>query len=291
MKPFPLRILLVLALVTVPFSSLRAAPPVAPGANPLPEYHAQDSKAAVVTEKNLIASERFWPYHVAMTRAWQPPGASQPLPVGIPGVLIRVEASGKARIDFGRDGRHEVPVGDTDLIERANLVREGKQDKLAPNFILAVGTRLLDSSAEVLGPLQFPDAGATRGFLCVFADPGAESFAALAGSLAPLRERAGVLTILFPQGNHADAQVREELRSLGWPVPFMYGYLSEAYTRSLLAEKTPLPSLLLQTPEGRVLFQGPGKADVVPKLTAALDRALGGPPTASAQGAARARAR
>ena len=41
-------------------------------------------------------------------------------------------------------------------------------------------------------------------FLCVFAEPAAESTAALAKALAPLRGRRGVETILFPQGRAPD---------------------------------------------------------------------------------------
>ena len=48
--------------------------------------------AAAVTDANLLESERFWPYQVALARD------------GSLGVLIRVEEGAIARIDFGRDG-------------------------------------------------------------------------------------------------------------------------------------------------------------------------------------------
>ena len=244
----------------------------------LPEYHAQDAQAAVVTEQNLLASERFWPYQVAMTEAWQPVGNEQPLGPDSTGVLIRVEASGVARIDFGRDGLYEVPVGKTDLVESANRIRLGELEKMAPNFLLAIGPRLIDSGSDSLRPFQFGAAAEARGFLCVFADPDAPGFAALAAALAPLRESDGVLTIFFPQDAHPDAQVRERLRSLKWTVPFVYDHLSDAYTRTLLTEATPPPAVLLQTREGRARFQSRWRADVVPALTSALAAAFGGAP-------------
>ena len=50
----------------------------------LPEYHAKDANAAIVSERNLLASERFWPYQVALHDAWQPPGRTQAPEPGFP---------------------------------------------------------------------------------------------------------------------------------------------------------------------------------------------------------------
>jgi hypothetical protein len=244
----------------------------------LPEHHTADASAAPVTERNLLASERFWPYQVALIRPWQPPGRAEPLAPGIAGVLIRVENTGNARIDFGRDGLYEVPVAETDLVESANRIRLGELDKLASNFVLDIGPRLVDSASDSLRPFGLRPTGERNGFLCVFADPSAQGFADLAAALAPLRDRDRVLTILFAQGGHPDAQLREQLRSLGWPIPFMLDHVAEAYTVSLLPEGTPLPAVMLVTREGRVLFQsrfGPG---VMPKLSAALDQSFGSSP-------------
>jgi hypothetical protein len=266
-------LLVVLALVLP--GSLRAQPPDRATAGSLPEYHAEDAGAPVVTERNLLASERFWPYQVALTRPCTPVDRSEALPGGLLGVLIRVEASGSVRIDFGRDGNYEVPLGATDLVARANQIRRGELPKLAPNFVLAIGPRLIDSSAVALRPFGLRAAAEQRGFLAVFADPAATDFADLANSLAPLREREGVLTVLFPQGEHRDARVGEQLRALHWPVPFVYDHLAEAYTRTLLPQTTPVPTLLLQTSEGRVVFQGKWKPSAMAQLSSALEAAFG----------------
>jgi len=232
-------------------------------------------EAAAVTQANLLVHERFWPYRVALTAPWQPPGREQPLPAGSAGVLIRVERPGVARIDFSADGKYEVPVDRTDLVAGANRIRRGEETKQAPNFTWAIATRLVDSASDELVGLR-PSATADRpGFLCVFADPEGGDFEAIAAALAPLRERHGVLTVLFPQGRHPDAHLRERLRALDWKVPFLFDHLSEPYTRTLLPEATPLPWLLLQTNEGRVVFQGAWRQDVVAALRAALDAAFG----------------
>jgi len=265
------RVVLLLALaVAAPGPASRAAPGLADSGD-LPEYHAEDPAAAAVTPANLLGNERFWPYHVSLTRAWRPEERESPLLPGASGVLIRVEDGGSARIDFGRDGLYTVPVAATDLVERANSVRRGELEKMAPNFVLAIGSRLIDAAADPPRAQTFRDVGERHVFLSVFADPRAPDFEALAKSLAPLHERAGLLTIVFPQGERPDPEVWERLRALGWPVAYVPDHLADSYTRSLLPEGLAPPALLLQTREGRLLFQAPAE----PAAVAALDAALG----------------
>jgi hypothetical protein len=239
----------------------------------LPEYHAADAGSGPVTAQNLLANERFWPYQVGLTKPWKPPGRAEPLAPEILGVLIRVEAPGVARIDFGRDGLYEVPVDATDLVELANRVRRGELEKTAPNFVLDIGPRLADSAADALRTFGLRPTAERRGFLCVFADPGAPGFAELAAALVPLKDREGLLSILFAQGNHPDARTRERLRSLAWTIPFVFDHLAEPYTRSLLPEDTAPPALLLVSREGRVLYESPWRPGVVSDLGKALEQA------------------
>jgi hypothetical protein len=241
----------------------------APAPADVPEHHAANPRAPVVTESTLLANEGFWPYQV--TR----------LDDGSVGVLIRVEDGGLARIDFGRDGKQNVPVAQTDLVARANQVRLGELDKLAPNFVLALGPRLVDSASATLRPYPFPIVSEKPGFVCVFADPAAANFAEIAAALAPLYESHGVTTILFPQGEHPDPALREKLRALKWTVPFVYDHLSESYTRSLLDDGTKTPALVLLTSEGRVLYESAWRPEAVPALTKALVGAFGGKPAAA----------
>jgi hypothetical protein len=154
-------------------------------------------------------------------------------------------------------------------------VRRGELSKKAPNFVLAIGPRLVDSTAEP--PRQFPyeRAARQRGFLAVFADPSDAGFGEMAQALAPVAEREGLLAILFPQGEHADAVVFERLRAAGWRAPFVYSHLTAPYTRSLLPDALPRPALQLQTPEGRVLFQSGWREGVTAELREAVDAALG----------------
>jgi hypothetical protein len=272
---FILLLVLLLPLVTVPPPARAADTRATPG---LPAHRVADPNAPPVTAKNLIAADRFWPYHVVLVHSWTPPGRTQPLRAGTRGVLIRVEPSGTARIDFGRDGLFAVPVGQTDLVAQAERVRRGQLLKTAPNFALAIGPRLLDPATKPLRPVEFAQTAQRRGFLAVFADPSGEGFPALAKSLAPLRAPDGVLTIFLPSTNQSDESVAEQLRSLEWSVPFVMGNSSEAYTRTLLPDGVTLPAALLQTSEGRLLYQGRWSPDGMPELSAALEKAFSGPP-------------
>jgi hypothetical protein len=261
---------------------LPAALPARAGGDP----QAPAPETAAVTQANLLANERYWPFRVALTAPWQPPGREKPLPAGSTGILIRVEASGAARIDFSADGKYAVPVARTDLLESANRIRRGALAKNSPTFTLAIATHLVDPASDPPRGLNPEVLDGRPGFLCVFADPKSEPFAKIAAGLAPLRDRHGVLTILFPQGGEKDPRVIERLRSLGWTVPFPFDFLAGPYTRTLIPEETPLPALLLQTNEGRVVFQSGWRENVVPELTAALDAAFGAEPATPADAGA-----
>lgn len=276
-----MRIVLVAGLVALILpASVRAEPPSA-GANELPQYEVEDASAAVVTQENLLESERFWPYRVSLVEAFKPIGQEKALKIGDLGVLIRVESAGIARIDFARRGIHEVPVAKTDLIEQANRLRRGVALKKAPNFTLAVGPRLVSADTTGMAPFLFRRALAYRGFLTVFADPDAADFPKIAASLAPLRERQGVLTILLPVSKRPDLEIHDRLRSMQWPVAFVYDHLSESYLASLLPEGGKQPFVMLQTREGRVRFQSNWNPGVAQELRAVLDRDFPKGPIAS----------
>jgi hypothetical protein len=240
------------------------------GPRELPAYQVSDPQAARITAANLLANDRFWPYQVALVEAWRPEPRQRPLPADIAGVLIRVEASGAARIDFGRDGLHTVPLEATDLLARANAVRLGEAEKSAPNLVLDIAPRLLDAGAETLRPYGVRPALAYPRFLCLFADPSAAGFDELATALAPLQQRADVLTVLFPLGSHPDAALRERLRALAWPVPFLLDHLAEPYAAALLPDGMEAPALMLLSNEGRVLLAGPYSEQLVTTLTERL---------------------
>lgn len=259
-----------IALLTLLLASI--VPGAAAHAVPRAEYRSSDPSAPPVTEVTLYQNERFWPYRASVTRPLEGAGA---IGVGARGVLVRVEADGHARIDFGREGKREVPVEATDLVQRANEVRLGKAGKIAPNFVHVIGPRLLDAEAPSVRPYAFERAFLSSGFLAVHADPADPGFADLAAKLAPLQNRYGVLTVLFPLGRRPDPETYDRLKDLDWRVPFIMFHLAEGYTVSRLPDPIAPPAVMLQTPEGRVIFQSEWNPTVVPALTQALDDAFG----------------
>lgn len=262
MRDHPISRLVILLLVLPALGAAGSG-----GLSDFPVYRAADPGAPRVTAANLLQSERFWPYRVTTTAPWEG------LAAGARGVLIRVREDGTARVDFGRKGIRRVPVDHTDLLAGANEVRLGERDKMAPNLLLALGSRLVDSTGDVPRALPYSTTAAHGLLLCVFADPSADDFETLARALAPLRERGEVLTVLFPQGRQPESAVIERLRALDWQVPFVFTHLSEPYTRTLVVAELAPPAVMLQTQEGRVLFEGGWSPDVVPALSSALEGA------------------
>ncbi len=210
-----------------------------------------------ITQANVYENERYWSAIVALTQEWLPPGEATPLKAQYRGTLVRVEADGRVRIDFGRHGRHDVPMGRTDLVQRANEVRDGTRTKLAQNFVLRVGNSLVDASSSPLRPHTIGEIAGASAYLCVFADPRGAEFPLLARRLEELEGANGVRAVYFPQAVARDDLdfVHERLGSLSWRVPYMYPKLSASYTRSLLRETPERPRALLVSPEGRVLHE------------------------------------
>jgi hypothetical protein len=256
-------LLLILAPLLLASENPSAAPPL--------EYLAAGAAAAEITEGNLLASERFWPYQAELTREWTAPDGARRLAPRARGVLIRVEADGFARIDFARSGVQRVPVAATDLVARANRVRRGEIEKLGPNFTAAIGQRLVSASGEKPRPMSLSEVLDRSGFLCVFADPFAEQVPALARALAPLRGRNGVEILFFPRGRSNDERVLARLREIDWRVPFVFAHLSEPYTQTLVDAGSAFPLIQLLSAEGRLLFQHSGAGLDLQSLGVAID--------------------
>lgn len=224
-----------------------------------------------ITAANLLENDVFWPYHVALVRDVSQPSDGRRLSKEAIGVLVRIDEGGIARIDFGRYGRYDVPVEQTDVVARANRVRSGTEFKMGPNFTLSIATKLLDSASPRLRPFPYRAQNDLRGVLCVVADPDAAGFEEMAQALAPLHRMNGVMTVLLPQVEGHDAATRERLRALGWTVPFAFDVFSEGVARALMPADATTPWVILQTNEGRVFYQSSYR----PEVAAEVERAIG----------------
>jgi hypothetical protein len=243
------------------------------------DYVAADPDAAAVTAESLLASERFWPYHAKLTEAWTPPGASRAIGANVRGVLVRVEEGGRARVDFGRDGVHVVPVEATDLVAEANRVRLGQRTKAAPNYVLAIGNRLTGPEQEAAGVAA---AAAHTGFASLFIDPNDARFEASVRALAALDGRRGVKTVIFVQGRHSPRDLTARLEALGWKGYRMGGAWSVSYTEAQLDGEP--PAVLLVTPDGRLVFSSAWRPGVAERLEQAIDASFADPARTASTG-------
>lgn len=234
-----------------------------------------DPSAPAVTLENLDASERFWPYMLSITEAFETP-SGRTLNAGTKGVLIRVEDGTAARIDFGRDGRARVPVAASDLVARANAIRLGTEPKNLPNLTWAIGARMVDPTGDTVGTYEIEHVIPSRGFLTVFVDPADEVlFATMAKALSPLNGRHDVMTVIFPQGGASDASLLAKEKALGWEAPFVLRHLSGPYAATLLPDGAEPPYVMLQSNEGRVIVHGPWSDALAKQLESALEENFG----------------
>lgn len=213
--------------------------------------------SSALTVSKAYAHEDEWPPIVALTRDWSPPDGARPIKASHRGALVRVTPDGHVRIDFGRHGVHEIPIEATDVVERMARVAEGSLHKPAPNFVLSVGTRLVDPRAATPQPLPSVAIRAFDTFVCVFADPKADAFVEIVPALSALAEREGVGVILFAQDSAETelAAMHAYLRSVSWTTPYAYPRLSPDHTRSLLGAAPETPTALLVSPNGRALLR------------------------------------
>jgi len=251
------------------WSAFVAADPIGETIRP---YVAADPSAPELTPADIASRDRFWPFRVMLREPWTPSGRDRPIHPR-PAVLVRVNPDGTARLDFAGEGRHEVPIGLTDLLVAAERVRRGEETKMAPNLVLTIGNKLLDPRAEKVRVFHIRPDTDLDAILCVFADPATDEFAGLVRRLEPLRDREGLEIVLFPQTEDLqDFGVGRRLRQLEFPVPYVRARYRKPFTRSLLSDE-PLarPHLQLTTLDGRLLLDRPG--DPLPSV-APIEAAL-----------------
>lgn len=237
------------------------------GQENLPPHNAADPKAIAVSIDDVATRERFWPYQVSL----KVPQPKTTIPLGLPGVLLRVEANSSALIDFGRDGLHRVPVSDTDLIESAELIRLGLKTKDAPNFTFLIGARLVQSDAEKMQPLKFEQATGKSAYLCLFVSTAEIQIEEITKALGELRVQPDVMPLLFPIGETPDHEIYKRLKAAKCSWSFVYNHLAESYARGLIPEGISTPAVMLISNEGRLIFYTEWSAGVGAELKKALE--------------------
>ena len=215
------------------------------------------TSAATISVENVFDNESSWPNIASLVESWTPAGESPPLKKGYRGAVIRLLPGGLVRIDFGRHGKHEIPIAATDFVARANEVEAGTRFKTAPNFLAHFGTQFVHPTSPEPMAFPTPELAKSDRFLCIFADPSPESFAELAERLAALDDVPKLQGLMFPLAVERDQiqAVKDRLEAVGWRVPYAYPQAAEKHAESLLGAVPTRPMALLITGEGRLLLQ------------------------------------
>ena len=218
-------------------------------------YDPSERESAVVDSSNWNASERFWPYRVSLT-----PPASASGEAGamrLEGVVVHLDSTGRIRVDLGRDGVRTVPLESTDFLARANEVRLGSRTKLAPNFILAYGNRLLDVSNDPIRALRIDSLAGSRFFICLLAHPHDSRLPEWTEATRQLTEAVdGVVAIFFPLPDPVIETTGglNRLHEADWPGFVMMAQYALPYRLSLWDGDPTQPLLMAFSPERHLLF-------------------------------------
>ena len=231
-------------------------------------YTAAKPDSPAITLETLAENEQFWPHQVQLTEDWTPKGWEGDFAWGL-GVLLRVDQRGRLRVDFSRHGKHWVPAQVTDVLARANAIREGRGHKYAPNLVLALGNRLLDPSDRELAESQV-DLLSQRAFVVVFADPQEPSFATLSKNLADVESIQGIHVTLISQSDQSDAYVYKSCHEARWPGSFLLDRFARAYSEGFLEDKMDVPKIQILSPEGTLLWESSGRESVGSQVSEVL---------------------
>ncbi len=236
-----------------PASSASSAPLALSSANEGASSSAKSERP--ITAESIYEAEEFWPNIVAVADGWQPQSTERARPKTLQGALIRVERDGTARIDLAQFGRVDVPVAQTDLVERANAVRRGEVFKHRGNLAMQLSPLLVRSDLERPGPNPSRGIKGAERILCVFADPRAETFPEIAAGFMAWVEGRNVPAIFVAQNVGRDdlSYIHGRLREVGWTAPFVYPERAATQTERLLREAPRVPWIQLLTREGREL--------------------------------------
>ena len=234
-------------------------------------------QVASKSASDLFLDEASWPYRVEMIEGWAVESPSSiesvegteavALKKGLGGVLIRLESNEWARVDFGGVGVHTVPVRVTDIPRQASRIRSDPSLKPHPNLAAMLGRRTLDLQADPAVMLEREALAAHAKFVILVASTEDEDFGRMAADLAPYGDREDTLLILLSLGE--PLRIRNEIkdaRDRGWPGALVQRFLAEGYGRSLTDRDLSEPYLLMLSPEGRVLAEGPWEDGQVSSL-------------------------
>ncbi|MGC9450973.1 MAG: hypothetical protein ACP5I4_05945 [Oceanipulchritudo sp.] len=209
-----------------------------------------------MTPESAYEHSEYWPFYVSLVESIDSNGMN--LKAGARGVLIRMTGPDGALVDFGRHGLATLPVGKTDLLDRAQSIREGLETKEFPNFVYHLGPRLIVPTEGRPGFHDLSRLTARRYFLTVYTSAERhlmESIATVLDRLKEPLETGNVFILFMPVGEKDDFVFSRSLLDHGLEHPFVYSHLAEIYTDSLHHDVSELPLLVLNDADGKIILK------------------------------------
>ncbi len=240
--------------------------------------------------ENLAESSTYWPRFARVLERMTVGGTT--LSPRVRGVLVRVEET-HALIDFGRDGVHSIPLEETDVLEKAELLWRGDLVKALPNFVHQTKNVWLEWSGDKGRLVELEELQETRAFLLLYGgselcDPTyAETFRGLQQTAS--EADAGLFLVpterdFYPRMETASIETRFMVRhhAVAAPGAFQHPLAPEGGFSFVLIDAD---GKILQSMRGARIEEFSIAAQKMEDLLAQVDlgpqRSLGRPPTAA----------
>ena len=182
--------------------------------------------------------------------------------------MIRIENdSNKALIDFGRDGILLMEIGETNILEEANRLADGKSHKRGPNLLGMIGPPKLyrydNGSAH---RITWEESLKWSRLLFIYLPPGKEHLQSIGSQLIKhehdLKE-AGIAPIVLPLYNDLCPGYRELIDENKSALNLLVGHTNSAYVHVLQHEPDENILMVLTDPDGRILKRQESKRIMV----------------------------
>lgn len=223
--------------------------------------------APSLTDSAVYDNSALWPQRAALTADFDTidSDASRTIPSGREAVLIRLEPGEPihALLDFGRLGLHSVPLAQTDVLTRAEKIKNGDEEKEIPNWTMMIGrgfSKLNHGTGQGGSSVPLSDLEGIKRFLIVYLDSDVEAMQAtgeLLDQYAEIFEANSILPVIFGIGRFptiGEAPYMRTLRENGLePYIFIVPHVSAPYARSMAHGISKGPGIILVDTEGKTL--------------------------------------
>jgi hypothetical protein len=220
------------------------------------------------------SDERFLPFELYLTEAYQPVGFDYTIDAGTKFVLIRREGDSLVA-EFSRKGVFKVPIDSTDAALQVELIKKGDTSVIVPRMALFLANRIISGETNWTHPYRSKEVNVMNRWFLLYGQAN-EASTREAIELADhyyrqLSEDERAVTAFVYMDVAGDKKgiqlIADELEPA---IQAMPGYLSRGYSRSFshLNEDEELPVLVELQSSGTVIDKRIGVAAISDYLKA-----------------------